>query len=213
MALSRVQWGDAGSSYVASGSAGTVLPANVTVGDGVSLLFFVGAGSANTISAVTSPMGTTLTRVNSYVQSSGIQEIECWVLAQASAAAKTVTVTTVGSVNWTCAGTEWNLPITGSDGGLGSGSSTAPSKGISVVSGQAAVAFMFEASGGVITAAPTSPWTDYNGADAFWSWTDALDFAYQVAGSTGTLTATWTTSPSGAWDVAGLIVADAQVAP
>lgn len=86
----EVQSGDVGTSAIASGSPGTVLPSNATVGDTIVLAVLGSGATGQTVTSVTSPMGA-FVKVNASLQP-GQSDIELWVLSGLTAAGKTVTV-------------------------------------------------------------------------------------------------------------------------
>lgn len=208
---SLVQIGDSGGSLIASGSAATVLPGNSTLLNTV-VLHFVSLGtslSANNISAVTSSMGV-FTRLNSVLATSNDAEQEVWYCLAATGTARTVTATLVetgAGTGYLCLAEEWTPGATSAaSGGTNSGNSTAPS--LAVTAGASGNVVTVQASGyNSFSAGPTSPWTDYKGSTQ-WSWADANDVAYQVATTSGTVTATWTMNNSSPnyWLSAGAVL-------
>lgn len=201
MALAVVQQGDVTAGSTASGSAGTVLPVNATNGHAVALAIVLGVGTVGEVSSVTSPMGT-FTKVVA-AETAGTDDQEWWVCLNVTGAGKTVTVTS-GGVAWYGNATEISGGVaSAATGGDATGvSTTAALTTGSVTAGQMALVQVDAPN--YDTSHPTAPWTNYNAG--FWIANNGLDVAYQVPGSTGTLTATWVGNALGSWGALGLIL-------
>lgn len=202
------QKGDSGAGVILSGNAATVLPANNTVGNTVVLVITaLGSGfTGNNVSAVSSTMGT-FTRLNSQVDTPADSDIEIWYCLSTTGVARTITATLTsgGSITgYIAAAFEWTpASSAATTGGTGVGNSTSPS--LTVSPGHSGYVVMVGTSDyNPITAAPTSPWTSYNGSGQF-SYTDGNDVAWQVTTSSSSVTATWTITNSAPnyWTCAG----------
>ncbi len=124
MALSFIQDGSSFSN--ASGSAGQALGAPCGIGTCVVVLIQPHAIGANTVTSVTSGMGT-FTRVNSRAGSGSTDELEWWVCLATTASVDTITVATSGSVVWDVAGFEWLGGVSSAATGGGVGPTGTPS--------------------------------------------------------------------------------------
>jgi hypothetical protein len=207
MALAVLQSYSVPDSLISSGSSAQILGANCTVGNTVIFNFW--NGSAGTVSAVSSPMATTFTRVSggSYT---GPANIETWINSSVTSAADTVTVTTSDTSEWGACGYE----VSGSpssDVGLTStsGSSAAPSITFPTTA-TGALLLAYVGSGNAISGSPPG-WSSINGS-GFFQFANGIDVATLVTGSAGSVTATWTVT-SGSWRVLGLVLYPAITAP
>lgn len=178
-----------------------MLPGNTTIGNYVVLALVAASSTNNEMQAVTSGIGTP-SRVLAVTGRSGA-EMEFWVIP-VTAAAKTVTVTTVDGDAWYGQATEVSGGVVSALSGLtAAGTSAAAAITITgLISGDMVFAFANN-TGNFNSGAPTSPWVDYN-AGAF-THGAGLDVAYQVVTATS-VTATWTGSASYTWDAIGLIL-------
>jgi hypothetical protein len=205
VAVAFVQKGDSGvAPGIASGVAGNILPTNATVGNCVLVAIVPNTTEAANSYSVTSPMGT-FVKLGSSANSG--YDIEYWGLLGVPTASRAITVTTTAGRTWYGQGTEFSNVGSLLAAVIKTGTSTAPSSSaVTVPAGGAIIAGISTA--GTISAAPLSPWVDYN-AGAF-IFADGADTAYQVPASGGSLTATWTTG-SAAWDVIAIVLVQAVV--
>jgi len=205
--LAVVQQGDTGS-LINSGSSGTVLTSNATIGHTIALAVQSASGTANDVKT---PVGicSTWTRISGVSGSSLFGDNEWWV-GTVTSATKTVTITTNSGDQWTAQGTE----VSGAVGSAISGGSAYGSGSVfgltvsSLVTGDM-VFVLCSANENFNAGNPTSPWVIYNtGGDNLWSLQNGLGTAYQVT-SASSVTATWDADTSGSWiwGAVGLILA------
>jgi hypothetical protein len=192
MSVVEVQSGDTGVLSIASGSPGTVLPGNTTIGNCVVLNVNVVGAIANDVTSIASSIGT-FVHVTS--GAAGGKDFEQWVCISATGAAATVTITTGDAARCVTAAFEFSgvasVTVGPSNSGVGT---TATSGAINVPAVGGAV--VFSSPWGVTSSSPASPWVDYS----------ANDFNYQPAYvlSSGAQTATWTIG-SQSWGTCSVI--------
>jgi hypothetical protein len=193
--------GDTGAHVlVDSGSAGTILGVNSTVGDTVVAMIMVAHQTANLISGISSTIGT-FVKLGSVIGTPGYNW-EIWICWSATGAAKTVTVTTTGSYGWYAQGTEWSGNPTSAVFSTASGTSTAPAITLSPgTSGNIAIAAAMVP--GSFSSGPGGAWTDYNAGVFVLG--NGQDVAWQVTSSSSNVTATWACT-SQAWVCVGVVL-------
>lgn len=185
---------------IASGSAGTILGTNSTVGDTVVAVIMVLHQTANLISIISSTIGT-FVKLGSVIGTTGVNW-EIWICWSATGAAKTITVTTTGSYKWQAQGTEWSGNPTSAVFSTASGTSTAPAITLSPgTSGNIAIAAAMDP--GSFSGGPSGAWTDYNAG--YFALSAGEDVAYQVTSSSSAVTATWACT-SQAWVCVGVVL-------
>lgn len=199
MAATLVQSGDSGAALVGSGSPANVLPANATVGNCVAVLIATNSTATQSISSVTSSIGT-FTLLGRF-QNSGVTTLELWTCLAATGAARAITVT-VGTGEWTAQATEWSGITALSSIVTASGSGTSSSGTLTAVKiGDALL--MGAACGLALNSLPGSPWTSYNAG--YWTGGNGVDSAYQIASGLTGQTATWGQS-STTWETVGAVL-------
>lgn len=169
MALSFIQEGQAGST--ASGSAGQALPSPSGIGTCVVVAIEPSSSTVNTVTAVTSSMGTFI-RVTSAAGVLGsvggtTNELELWVCLKTTASADTITVTTTGAVTWKALAFEF-LGGVSSAGAGGSTSSTASSISLTPTAAANDAVLVVTTTNSFLdpTIPPASPWSNYPGGTA-----------------------------------------------
>ena len=196
MAISFVQWSEAAG--IASGSSGTILTSNTTIGNTVVLAFQRGS-----VVSISSSIGT-FTQIED--NSTGI-DLQFWA-GTVTGAAKTITVTTTGSVVWDCQATEYSgsgihvLP-----GGITNGSGTTAS--ITATPYQSGDVVQVALANFVTSGFPSSPWVNYSGGSGNWSTLGGS--SYQIVSSTSSVTASWTAAAAYNYIAAAVIVSQAAV--
>jgi hypothetical protein len=193
--ITAVQSGDVGTGALASGAAGTVLPANATLGDTIVLAVLGGQA----VASVTSPMGT-FVKVNASFQS-GQSDIELWVLSGVTGAGRTVTVTMSGGSSWYAQATEFSGTLSAVANTPTTGTSTSPSGSVTTSANGVAVLYV-NGLNKSLSSGPATPWANYNAGAFQLAWDESV--SYQVVGSSGTVTGTWVQSASAKWQVIGL---------
>jgi uncharacterized repeat protein (TIGR02543 family) len=199
--ITKIQSGDAGTSAIASGAAMTVLPANATLGDSV-VVAVLGAGSTGqTVTSVTSPMGT-FTKVTGNLQS-GQSDIELWICSNVTTAARTLTVTWSGAGSGFAQATEFSGSLSAVASTPTQGTGTSPTGSVTTTApGDVALVYV---NGQSITAAPSSPWSNYDAGAFVYSWGESV--ATQIVAAPSTVNASWTLASSVKWQTIGLSLA------
>jgi uncharacterized repeat protein (TIGR02543 family) len=199
--ITKVQSGDAGTSAIASGSAMTVLPANATVGDTVVVAVLGAGATGQSVTSVTSPMGT-FTKVTSNLQS-GQSDVELWICSDVTSAARTITVTWSGTGSGFAQATEFSgsLSAVASTPTQGTGTSATASV-TTTAPGSAALVYVNTQN---ITAAPSSPWANYDAGAFVYSWGESV--ATQIVATPSTVSANWTLASSVKWQTIGVSLA------
>ncbi len=209
---SVVQAGDSGASQISSGSACSPFGrdgaggSNVTVSNKVLLFIYTSPGGP--VTGVTSSIGTF-----SYLGSidtkdidnpigSGLTDVEIWACQNATSAAKTVTVSTTGAVNYTASAYEIanaaSLTFFGSNSGTSGTSATLAFTGLAI----GALCVALTDNGDAVSTAPAG-WTSYNGSGGQWQYGNGIDTAY-INATASSMTATWT-MPSQVWYTIGAV--------
>jgi hypothetical protein len=175
----------------------TVLPANATVGDTV-VVAVLGAGSTGqTVTSLTSPLGT-FTKVTSNLQS-GQSDVELWI-CNVTTAARTISVTWSGGGSGFAQATEFS----GTDSATASaplqGTGTAPSASVTTTSANGVSLVYVNTQN--ITAAPAAPWSNYDAGAFVYAWGESV--ATQSVAAPSTVSATWTVAASVKWQTIGL---------
>ena len=199
--ITTVQSGDAGTSAVASGAAMTVLPANATVGDTV-VVAVLGAGSTGqTVTSLTSPMGT-FTKVTGNLQS-GQSDVELWICSNVTTPARTITVTWSGAGLGFAQATEFSGSLSAVASTPTQGTGTSPTGSVTTTApGGVALVYVNTQN---ITAAPSSPWVNYDAGAFVYSWGESV--ATQTVAAPSTVSASWTLASSVKWQTIGLSLA------
>jgi len=200
--ITAVQSGDVGTAALASGAAGTVLPANATLGDTIVLAVLGSGSTGQVVASVTSPMGT-FVKVNASLQT-GQSDIELWVLSGVTSAGRTVTVTMSGGSTWYAQATEFSGTLSAVANAPTTGASTGPSGSVTTSANDVAVLYVNGLSSS-LSSGPASPWVNYNAGAFKLAWDESV--SYQVVGASGTVTGTWKQSSSAKWQVIGLYLA------
>ena len=200
MAISVVQKGDTGGA-TSSGSAGTVLPANATIGNTVTLCV---VNNATTGSVTPSGMCSTWTLKSTQVLSIATVLTFTGVV---TSAVRTVTVTNSAGSTWDAVCIEASGVGSSLTAGTASGSTANPSLAIASTAAQMVVAI--SAVPGAFSAGPSTPWVDYN-AGAFLV-ADGQDVAYNIITSGTSTTVTWTATAQ-SWAIAAVILVPAETA-
>lgn len=200
------------SASTSSGTAYNVFSSNTTIGNGVLVAVCDFGGAGDTVTALTSSIGTFvfIGRSNTVATLA----IEFWYCASATGAAQSITVTLASSPAWTACAQEWSSAFSAAGSvNATTGTSTTPSASVTPAAGQLAVVGCF--AGNKITANPTTPWvhdtasTYWNGGSGF----PGAGLAYQIASSGSTLTASWSQSASGGYDGLGAALTFASSLP
>lgn len=196
--LAEVQKSDTGASSIPSGTSKQVLPANATLGNKV-VLFIYPTSTAQTVSSVTSPIGT-FTKVSGEASPAGF-DLEWWVCSNVTGAADTITVNTTTG-NWIAQATEFS-------GGVGTaetvtGNSTTSTNATQVVTPPADNSIVLV--GALVdstdfTGGPSSPWVNYSAG--FFSLVNGVQPTYQITSSMTPVTAAWTNTSQG-WVTAAM---------
>lgn len=199
--FTKVQVGDSGSSLITSAAAATVLPVNNTIGN--CIVLFVVIAAAQTVTGITSSMGT-FVKLNNQTGNIALG-CEAWVLVKSTGASRTVTVTTSAGSAYTASAVEVSGGVIRAvSGGIATGTSTAPALTVTPVTNADMV---LVAAGGNIgtgfTAVPASPWVDYAGTGSWWKLAEGLDWVEQVVKANSSVTATWT-QLSATWNTWGV---------
>ena len=199
--ITTVQSGDAGTSAIASGAAMTVLPANATVGDTV-VVAVLGAGSTGqTVTSLTSPMGT-FTKVTGNLQS-GQSDVELWICSNVTTPARTITVTWSGAGLGFAQATEFSGSLSAVASTPTQGTGTSPTGSVTTTApGGVALVYVNTQN---ITAAPSSPWVNYDAGAFVYSWGESV--ATQTVAAPSTVSASWTLASSVKWQTIGLSLA------
>lgn len=203
MALALVQQGDTGSSGIASGSAGNVLPANCTPGNTVIALLW----SAGTVSSfnITSMSSFGATGLGNLGGSSGLGIFAAFSFVT-TVAGRSVTCGMSGSANWWGWGAEVSGTITSIYGGSSygvSGTGSEPSLTTPALATGSLAALAVESITGLYSG-PSSPWSSYDAG--FFQWADGFDVAHDVLASPGPITASWGSDSSEPWQVYPMFV-------
>jgi hypothetical protein len=201
------------STSTASGTAANVFSSNTTIGNGVLVaVCTTTGGSAGTVTALTSSIGTFVFIGRSNTVASWA--IEFWYCASATGAAQSITVTWSSSNQWTACAQEWSSAFSAAGSvNATTGTSTGPSASVTPAAGQLAVVGC--QAGGPITANPTTPWVP-DTASTYWnggSGSPGAGLAYQIASSGSTLTASWLTTISHSYDGLGAALTFASSLP
>jgi hypothetical protein len=197
--ITAVRSGDVGTGALASGAAGTVLPANATLGDTIVLAVLGSGSTGQVVASVTSPMGT-FVKVNASLQA-GQSDIELWVLSGVTGAGRTVTVTMSGGSSWYAQATEFSGALSAVANAPTTGTSTKPSGSVTTSTNGVAVLYVNGLSSS-LSSGPATPWVNYNAGAFKLAWDESV--SYQVVGGSGTVTGTWAQSASAKWQVIGL---------
>jgi hypothetical protein len=199
--ITKVQAGDSGTSASASGAAMTVLPANATVGNTV-VVAILGAGSTGqTVTSVTSPMGL-FTKVTSNLQS-GQSDVELWICSNVTSGARTLNVTWSGGGSGFAQATEFSGSLSALARTPTQGTGTSPTGSVTTTAnGGVALVYVNTQN---ITAAPSSPWVNYDAGAFVYSWGESV--ATQSVATPTTVSANWTLASSVKWQTIGLSLA------
>lgn len=183
-----VQYGDTGASWQSSGASAQVLPGNATPGNAVVLAV---VSEDTSVTSITSGMGTFSVVPSTYIESGALGMLQFWTCNNVTGAADTITVTTGAGQNWAAFAIELPTVAAVSTGGTTSGTGATASETVSgLVSGDFVLAAV--SCQGSITAAPSTPWTDY--ATGFFARTNGgYDVAW-VTASGSSVTPSWTQS-------------------
>lgn len=179
---------------IPSGTSSQILGSNTGIGHCVILMIQSLIDTADSVTAVTSSMGT-FTRVNSYgYTGGGDAEDEIWVCLSTTGASKNVTVTCPSSNAWQAAALEFDTPAASAvDGGGGYAANDNPET-ITVSPGAAGnLVAIFQDSTNNFTDNLGSPWSIFASGVYFDTVTNGTSAAWQFAPSTSSLTASWPT--------------------
>ena len=200
MAIAEVQAGD--NVGAASGSPQTVFGSNTTLGHCVVLCIVLATQGSQTVSSVSSSIGT-FSHVVSETPGGSTNPLEIWVCTNVTGAAEVVTVTTSGGSSARVQATEWSGVLSASTGGGATATSTSCS--LTVTPNETGDALVVMASTHVaFTGGPSAPWTDYNAGEFVRS--NGLDVAWQVSSGLSGQAATWPLTPSTVWNAVGVIL-------
>ena len=212
MAISFVQDGDTGASFISSGAAGTVFSGNATVGHTVIVCIQAASTTSGVVSGVTSSFGTP-SKIIAFAIPSGSFDLEFWSIPVTSAAA-TITVTTTGAVGWTAQATEWSslTPITVSSGGSQQATSITAGITATTSAGNVMLAAVNNGGAGAYSAGPSSPAVFYNLNRFALSTTDGTDDGWVIATGSST-TLSWTQSSAQFAAIACILSSTILVSP
>jgi hypothetical protein len=199
--IAVVQQGDTGG-LVNSGSAGTVLSTNPTIGHTIAL----GVVSASTnADDLNTPVGicSSWTRVNDNAYM-GTGDIGWWT-GTVTSASTSVTITSASANQWGAQATEISGTVgTIASGGTLNGTGVTTALTMSGLSSGYLIFALANSNYNFDTSNPTSPWVDYN--TGLFVITNGLDTAYQLTTSSTSQTATWVGGSTAYWQIAGLII-------
>ena len=199
-AINEVQSGDVGTSVVASGTSAAVLSAPATLGDTIVLAILGNHSTGQTVTSVTSPMGT-FVKVNASLQA-GQSDIELWVLSGVTGAGTTVTVTMSAGSAWYAQATEFSGALTALANTPASGTGTSASGAVTTTANGDVALLYVNGLNSSLSAAPNAPWLNYNAGSFKLLWDESV--SYQLASAPGTVTGTWAQAASAEWQVIGL---------
>jgi hypothetical protein len=192
---SLVQCSDTGvytgnTTAIGSGTSAQILGANTGIGHCVVLMIQSLVATTDSVTAVTSGMGT-FTRVNSYTYTDADDEM--WVCLSTTGAADSITVTCPSSDAWQAGAFEFDTAAIGAvDGGENSQSDTTVSETITVSPlAVGNLVIVFQDSVNNFTDILGSPWSIFATGTYFNTFTNGTSAAWLFASSTSSVTATW----------------------
>ena len=182
---------------IGSGVSAQILSNNTGLGHCVVLLLQSLSTSVNSITAVTSAMGT-FVRVNSYAYPTLPAEDEIWVCLNTTGASKNVAVTCPGSNAWQGCALEFDTPANGALDGGGNYQANANPETITVLPLAAGnLVVVFQDSLNNFTSPSQPPWTVFASGVYFNTVTNGTSALWQFASSTASVSASF---PTGAGD-------------
>jgi hypothetical protein len=176
---------------IGSGDTAQILGSNTGTGHSVILLLQSLSESTDSITSVTSGMGT-FTRVNSYAYPNIAAEDETWVCLNTTGASDSITVTCPSSDAWQGFALEWSTPANGATDGGGNYQANAVTESITVSPlAVGNLVIVFQDSVNNFTDTLGSPWSIFGSGVYFNTESNGTSAAWQIVTSTASVSASW----------------------